>query len=100
MKLAAYQAPVLPTGSMDALELIERRVRWCEAKAIDVLVCPEAVLGGLADDAPRPSELALDVGSGQLRRVLAPLTSATVTTVIGFTEVADGGVLGSSLFRR
>src|SRR5687767_8762123 len=96
MKLAAYQAPVLPTGSMGALELIERRVRWCEAEAIDVLVCPEAVVGGLADDAPRPSDLALGVGSGQLRRVLTPLASTTVTTIIGFTEAADGGVLYNS----
>ena len=26
-------------------------VEWCETKGVDILCCPEAVLGGLADDA-------------------------------------------------
>jgi hypothetical protein len=30
MKVAAYQAPLLPGGSMEALELIRARVKWCE----------------------------------------------------------------------
>ncbi|MEP7239456.1 MAG: carbon-nitrogen hydrolase family protein [Devosia sp.] len=96
MKLAAYQAPVLDIGSMAALALIERRVRWCATEAVDILCCPEAILGGLADDASRPFELALSVESGQLRAVLAPLASSTVTTIIGFTELAADGALYNS----
>jgi 5-aminopentanamidase len=49
MKVAAYQAPLLSAGSMEALELIGDRVRWCETEGVDILCCPEAVLGGLAD---------------------------------------------------
>jgi hypothetical protein len=35
---------------MDALELIRDRIKWCETEGVDILCCPEAVLGGLADD--------------------------------------------------
>lgn len=96
MKIAAYQAPLLPSGSMDAIELIRRRVEWCEANGVAVLLCPEAVLGGLADDAPRPSVRALSVESGQLRRLLAPLASEQVTTIVGFTEAGCEGDLYNS----
>lgn len=95
MRVAAYQAPLLPGGSMAALELIRERVRWCEAEGVDVLLCPEGVLGGLADDLARPSEIAIDAGNGDLGRLLQPLASATVTTIVGFTE-ADGGALYNS----
>jgi predicted amidohydrolase len=96
MKVAAYQAPLLPSGSMDAVELIRRRVEWCEANGVAVLLCPEAVLGGLADDAPRPSDLALTVEGGQLRALLAPFASALVTTIVGFTEAGGDGDLYNS----
>ena len=49
MKVAAYQAPLLPSGSVEALELIRRRVNRCEQEGVEILCCPEAVLGGLAD---------------------------------------------------
>ncbi|HSS49312.1 MAG TPA: carbon-nitrogen hydrolase family protein, partial [Thermoanaerobaculia bacterium] len=61
MRVAAYQAPLLPCGSMAAVELIRRRVEQCEAAGVEILCCPEAVLGGLADYAARPAEFALDV---------------------------------------
>ena len=47
MKVAAYQPPLLPGGSMEALQLIRDRVKWCETEGVDILCCPEAVLGGL-----------------------------------------------------
>lgn len=90
MKVAAYQAPLLPAGSMEAIGLIRERVAWCEAEGVEILCCPEAVLGGLADYAPRPAEIAIDVESGRLDAVLAPLASETVTTIVGFTETAGG----------
>jgi hypothetical protein len=31
VRVATYQAPLLAAGSMDALELIRTRVKWCEA---------------------------------------------------------------------
>jgi 5-aminopentanamidase len=93
MKLAAYQAPLLPGGSMAALDLISDRVKWCESEGVDILCCPEAVVGGLADDAQCPADFAIDVASGRLEALLAPLASKSVTTIVGFTETAGAGRL-------
>jgi len=93
MKVAAYQAPLLPGGSMAALALICDRVKWCESEGVDILCCPEAVLGGLADDAQCPADFAIDVANGQLQALLAPLASKSVTTIVGFTETVGAGKL-------
>ena len=81
---------------MDAVELIRKRVAWCEAEGVEILCCAEAVLGGLADYAAHPADIAIDVESGQLDAVLTPLTSDTVTTIVGFTERAGTGELYNS----
>jgi hypothetical protein len=83
MKVAAYQAPLLPGGSMAALGLIRDRVKWCETAGVGILCCPEAVLGGLADDAECPADIAINVESGQLEPLLAPLASKSVTAIVG-----------------
>ena len=89
MKVAAYQAPLLPSGSTDvAVRLIRERVEWCESEGVEILCCPEGVLGGLADYATQPTTFAIDVEGGQLDTVLAPLASDRVTTIVGFTESA------------
>ena len=93
MKVAAYQAPLLPGGSMAALDLISDRVKWCESEGVDILCCPEAVLGGLADDAQCPADFAIDVASGRLEVLLAPLASKSVTAIVGFTETVGAGKL-------
>jgi 5-aminopentanamidase len=93
MKVAAYQAPLLAGGSMEALALIRERVDWCEAAGVAILCCPEGVLGGLADYATRPTAIAIDVAGGRLNGVLAPLASDTVTTIVGFTEIDRRGRL-------
>ncbi len=93
VKVAAYQSPLLPSGSMAAIDLIAAQIRSCESAGVDILCCPEGVLGGLADDASRPSDIAINAQDGQLQTVLAPLASETVTTVLGFTELADNGRL-------
>src|SRR4051794_20929519 len=49
MRVAAYQCPLLPLGSMGAIELMRRQVKACESQGISILCGPEAVLGGLAD---------------------------------------------------
>lgn len=94
MKVGAYQAPLLPSGSTEvALRLIRERVEWCESEGVKILCCPEAVLGGLADYADRPAAFAIDVEGGQLDTTLAPLASDRVTTIVGFTERASRGRL-------
>jgi predicted amidohydrolase len=103
MRVAAYQAPLLPPGStMDALSLIRTRVELCESEGVTILCCPEAILGGLADYAEHPTRLAIAADAGRLESALAPLASDTVTTIIGFTELADGDRLYNSaaVFQR
>jgi predicted amidohydrolase len=96
MRVAAHQAPLLPIGSMEAIGLIAQQVKACEAIGVEILCCPEAVLGGLADHADRPADLAINVRSGQLRAVLSPIASKTVTTIVGFTEAGPDGQLFNS----
>jgi predicted amidohydrolase len=95
--VAAYQAPLLPPGSTEvALGLIRERVEWCESEGVEILCCPEGVLGGLADYAARPTAFAIDVEGGHLDAALAPLASDRVTTIVGFTESAPRGRLYNS----
>jgi predicted amidohydrolase len=96
MKVAAYQAPLLPSGSTEAIDLISVQVRACESIGATFLCCPEGALGGLADYASRPDEIAIHVRNGQLQRTVAPIASETVTTILGFTEVDDDGRLFNS----
>ena len=96
MKVAAYQAPLSATNSMDILRLIRRQVDWCESKGVEILCCPEGILGGLADYASRPTDIAIDVEGGQLQELLAPLASERVATILGFTEIESGGRLYNS----
>ena len=89
MKVAAYQAPLLSAGSLEAIALIQERIAWCESEAVSILCCPEAILGGLADYSDNPARFAIRPDDGQLDKVLAPLASDTVTSIIGFTELAE-----------
>ncbi len=102
MKVAAYQAPVLRGGSMEALELIRSRVEWCESWGVDILCCPEAILGGLADDIADPAGIAISAENGRLGALLAPLESRSVTTIVGFTEINAAGKLynAAAVFHR
>ena len=94
MKVAAYQAPFLPPGSMDALDFIRVHVRRCEVEGISILCSPEAILGGLADDAEDPRRIAISAAG--LGGVLAPLSSSSVTSIVGFTEIGEGDRLYNS----
>ena len=93
MKVAAYQAPLLEGGSMEVIERLREQVAVCEAERVEILCCPETVLGGLADYAREPSELAFGVENGAIEKVLAPLTSDTVSTIVGITESSESGAL-------
>ena len=94
MKVAAYQAPLLADGATEALGLIREQVVRCESQRVDILCCPEGVLGGLADYVAQPAAIALHCG--ELNDVLAPLASDTVTTIVGFTETDRRGRLYNS----
>lgn len=96
MKVAAYQTPLHATGSKGVLDLICEQVNWCDANGVEILCCPEGVLGGLADYASSPTDIAIDVESGQLHALLAPLANERVTTILGFTEVDRSGCLYNS----
>ncbi len=93
MRVAAYQAPLLAAGSMDAIDLMQERVEWCEAKGISILCCPEGILGGLADYNDNPYKFAIRTDDGRLECLLAPLASNTVTSIVGFTELGRDGRL-------
>ena len=96
MKVAAYQAPLLAAGSMNALGLIRTRIEWCEAEGVTILCCPEAILGGLADYSENPNRFAIRSDDGHLASALAPLASDTVTSIIGFSELTSDGALYNS----
>jgi predicted amidohydrolase len=93
MKVAAYQSPLLPEGSMRGLDLIREQVARCEEDGISILCCPEAILGGLADFNNNPVPLAIRTDNGQLSSVLEPLASDSVTCIVGFTELGCDGEL-------
>jgi len=96
MKIAAYQAPLRATSSTEVLSLIREQIDRCESEGVEILCCPEAILGGLADYASRPTDIAIDVEAGQLHALLAPLASDRVATILGFTEIDRGGRLYNS----
>jgi predicted amidohydrolase len=81
---------------MDVIGLIREQINWCESKGIEILCYPEAVLGGLADYASRPTDIAIDVEAGQLDALLAPLASDSVAIILGLTEIDRGGRLYNS----
>jgi len=87
---------------MGALDLIRERVRECEAEEVAILCCPEAILGGLADQSEDPVRFAISVRTGQLDAVLAPLASDVTTTIVGFTELGEDGHLynAAAVFHR
>src|SRR5262245_57955524 len=91
MRVAAYQAPLPAAHSMAVTDLIREQVDDCEAQGIEILCCPEGVLGGLADYVSHPADIAINVEAGQLETVLAPLISDRVAAIVGFTETDRKG---------
>jgi len=97
MQVAAYQAPLGATQSpTEILGLIREQIATCESKGVEILCCPEAVIGGLADYAEQPDQFAIKVESEQLQTLLEPLASDKVATIIGFTEIHKVGSLYNS----
>ena len=96
MKVAAYQTPLHSTSSMEVIGLIREHVARCESNGVEILCCPEGVLGGLADYVSSPTDIAIDAEGGQLDALLAPLASDRVATILGFTEIERGSRLYNS----
>ncbi len=96
MKVAAYQVSLRATGSAGVISLIREQVDRCESLGVEILCCPEGVVGGLADYAERPGAIAISVAAGQLDALLAPLASDRVATILGFTEVDRGRLYNSA----
>jgi predicted amidohydrolase len=95
MKIAGYQAPLESTSNIKTvLGLVREQIDLCEANGADILCCPEAVLGGLADQVGDPQAIVYD--TAQLEKLLAPLSSESVTTIIGFTETKNGKLYNSA----
>lgn len=97
MRIAAWQAPLLPAGSMAALEMIAERLRWCEANDVDLLLCPEGILGGLADDIADPAPIAIP--TDRIAEAMRPFASP-VTAIVGFTETADSKLYNAAAVCR
>jgi predicted amidohydrolase len=96
MKVAAYQAPLKATCSVEILNLIRKQISWCELNGVEILCCPEAVLGGLAEYASWDKDFAINVESGELEARLAVLASRKVTSILGFSEIDGAGRLYNS----
>jgi predicted amidohydrolase len=96
VKAAAYQAPLLPAGSVQALDLIRDRVKWCEREGVSILCCPEAILGGLADNDADPFRFAIDTEEADWESQFTSLASDQVSTIIGFTERRDGSLFNTA----
>ena len=102
VKVAAYQAPLSACAAAPAVAMIRVQVERCEAEGVEILCCPEGALGGLADHVRPPARIAIDAEGGQLAEMLAPLASATVATIVGFTEIDRLGRLynAAAVFHR
>ena len=102
MKVAAYQAPLAACYDPQIISMIRLQVDRCEALGVEILCCPEALLGGLADYVDPPERAAIDTSVGGLDRLLSPLASDRVTVVVGFTEQGGGGCLynAAAVFSR
>jgi len=102
MKVAAYQAPLSACADVQIISLVRQQVDRCEALGVELLCCPEALLGGPADYVDQPERIAINTSADGLDRVLAPLASDRVTIVLGFTEQGGDGHLynAAAVFAR
>jgi predicted amidohydrolase len=87
VRVAAYQAPLDACYDGGALGRIREQITECEKFEVDLLCCPEAVLGGLADYVDDPARIAL--ARADLPAIAASLASETTAVIVGFTELGD-----------
>lgn len=93
MRVAAYQAPYRPFPATGGAELVAAYLDRAKAQGVEIMCCPEALIGELANesDGDSPATVALSIADGELDGAVAPLLGWDMTFVIGFTERrADG----------
>lgn len=100
IRVATYQVPIFPSGSTEAIACIRARAKQCEAHDVRFLCCPEAIVGGLADNAENPESFAIDVQAGELDPILSAFDSAALTTIFGFSERAGDDLFNSVAVAR
>ena len=95
MRVAAYQAPYRPYPASGGVELVLAFLEQAQADGAELMCCPEALIGELANetDGDSPSTVALSVADGELEAAIAPLFGSGMTIVIGFTERGTEGQL-------
>jgi predicted amidohydrolase len=95
MRVAAYQAPYRHYPSAGGAELVVPHLERARAEGVELLCCPEALVGELANesDGDSPATVALSVSDGELDEAIAPLLGWAMTIVIGFTERSESGAL-------
>ena len=100
MKIAAWQMPLGAVAAGDSISALRVQVRRCEEAGVSVLCCPEAAVGGLADSAEDPENLA--IATNAVDATLALIASDRVTAIVGFTERGHEGRLynAAAIVRR
>ena len=85
MKVAAYQAPLPATSPTAAVRLIAQQVAWCEANGIEVLCCPEGIIGGF-----RVTDVKIDFYDGKMHPVDSKDIAFQVAGYHAFKEAFNG----------
>jgi len=95
MRVAAYQAPYRPFPALGGAELVAAHLDRAQAEGGEIVCCPEALIGELANesDGDSPATVALSIVDGELNAALAPLMGWNMTIVVGFTERGADGQL-------
>jgi predicted amidohydrolase len=98
MKVAVYQAPYRPFPATGGAELVAERLEQCREERVEILCCPEALIGELANEADgdTPADVALGIATGELGAAVEPLLGSHMTIVVGFTERGTDGSLYNS----
>ena len=93
MRVAAYQAPDRSFPARGGAELVAAYLDRAQAEGVDIVCCPEALIGELANesDGDTPATVALSIVDGELEDAIAPLLGWDMTIVVGFTERGAGG---------
>jgi hypothetical protein len=97
MKIAAYQAPLLPSASMQALERIKHHLKGCEADGASTCsFAPRLLWAAWPTTLPRRTLLpcAPTQDSWTLPWRVLPVSASPLSS--GFTEVAVDGSLYNS----
>lgn len=68
----------------------------CEAAGVELLCCPESVIGELANESDGDSPAVVALNVDELTEVVAPLLASAMTIVVGFTERMPGGEVSNA----